>query len=232
MTGRLPILLLSLAACQGWLDPALLGGQSVPSPYRFFESRQEAGIFIGVTGQGTGRYGYGPKPGLLVGARYGLQLGGPFGLEGVVGYSPTTRDVVDPSRDQNDWVVGEADAELVTADLRLRFSLTGDRTWRGISPSVFLGAGVISELVGLSEVDNLALPDDRFEFGTRFSALFGGGVRWLISRRFLVRGDLALTMFQLKTPRGYLETDRGLAGVGEKQWVSGPTFSLGLGFQF
>lgn len=232
MTVRIPLLLWVLAGLQAPIGPTPLQGQTIPSPYRFFQHRQEAGVFAAVTGQGTGRYGYGPAPGPQFGVRYGLHLGGPFGLEAVFGYSPTTRDVVDPTREEGNWVVGEADSELLSADARLRFSLTGDRSWNGLNPVVFAGAGVVSDLAGSSEVDNLVLPDDRFEFGTRFSALFGGGVRWLITGRLVLRGDATLTMYQLKTPRGYLETDRGLAAVGEKQWVSGPTFSLGLGFQF
>lgn len=187
---------------------------------------------MGTTGQGTGRFGYGPSPGPAFGARYGIHLGGPFGLEGVFTYSPTTRDVVDPTREEGAMKVGEADVELLSFDVRLRFSLTGDRTWKKLNPFVFLGAGMIWDHAGESESDGLVLPEDRFGFGRKFLAPFGGGIRWVITRHVVARGDMAITLFQLKSPRGYSDPERDLEGVPEKEWVSGPTFSFGLGFHF
>lgn len=207
-------------------------GQNIPSNYTFFENRQEAGVFAGVTGQSTGRFGYGPGPGPIFGARYGIHLGGPFGLVGTFGYNPTTRDVVDPTRDEGDRVAGEADATLISADVRLRFSLTGDRAWKGLNPVVFMGAGLIWDVAGESETDAQVLPDDQFEFGTRFVAPFGGGIRWILTDKFLLRADVAITMFKLKTPKGFTDPARDLSGVGEKEWVSGPTFSIGLAYHF
>ncbi len=214
------------------LSPLHAAGQTIPSSYSFFQTRQEAGVFAGSTNQGTGRFEYGPKPGTTFGARYTLHLGGPFGLEGVVSYLPTTRNIVDPSRDEGDRVVGEADSELMSADIRLRFSLTGDRTWRGVHPFVLLGIGLGWDMAGKSIQDELLLPDDRFEFGTRLNALFGGGARWFLTDRLMARGDVFVNMYQLKTPRGFLDPVRALTGVGEKEWVSGPTFSLGLAWHF
>jgi len=224
-----PFALLGLLIC---LLPLHAGGQSIPSHYEFFENRQEAGIFAGTTGQGTGRFGYGPKPGPAFGARYGVHVGGPFGLEATFGYSPTTRDAVDPTREEGNRVAGEADATLLAVDVRLRFSLTGDRTWRGLNPFILMGAGLAWDIAGESEADAQVLPDDQFEFGTRFIAPLGAGVRWLITDRFLIRSDFSISMFQIKTPRGYLSPERGFTGVGEKEWVSGPTFSIGAGFHF
>jgi hypothetical protein len=225
--SSLPLLWLLLC-----LAPIQAVGQSVPSSYTFFETRQEAGVFAGTTSQGTGRFGYGPSPGTTLGARYSIHLGGPFGLEGVFAFLPTTRDVIDPSREEGDRVVGEADADLISADLRLRFSLTGDRTWRGIHPFLLMGIGLGWDVAAESIQDELVLPDDRFEFGTRFMALFGGGARWFLTDRILIRGDLVVNMYKLKTPRGYLNPERALTGVGEKEWVSGPTFSIGTAFHF
>ena len=221
-----------MAALLICLDPNPSEGQSIPSPYRFFPDRQEAEAFAGFSNQGTGRFGFGPEPGPIFGARYGIHLGGPFGLEGVVGYNPTTRDVVDPTRDPEDWVVGRADVTLLSADARLRFSLTGDRTWRGLNPFLFLGGGVIWDMAGDSEVDQLVLPDDRFEFGTRFLALIGGGTRLFLTENFLIRADAGLSLYRLKTPRGYLNTERGFEKVEEKEWVSGPALSVSAGFHF
>ena len=232
MMARIAMLSLALAGLLFTAGPPTLEGQTIPSNYRFFEHRQEAGFFAGFTGQGTGRFGFGPGPGPVYGARYGIHLGGPFGLEGVFGYNPTTRDLIDPTREEGSRVVGEADVKLVSLDARLKFSLTGDRSWKGLNPFLFAGAGLIWDAAGESPDESLVLPEDQFGFGRKFLAPLGGGIRWLPGERFLVRADLALTMFQLKTPVGYRNPDRGLTGVGEKEWVSGPTFTLGAGFRF
>src|SRR5690606_1542575 len=70
--------------------------QSIPSPYEFIEQRQEAGLFGGTAHAVPGRFGFGPDQGMVYGARYGVDLSGPFGIEGVVSYLPTTRAVIDP----------------------------------------------------------------------------------------------------------------------------------------
>jgi hypothetical protein len=208
-------------------------GQTIPSPYRFEETRQEAGFFIGHLSLDRGRFGYGPGPGILYGARYGLRLAGPFGLEATVGYSPTTRDLIDPGRVEGDMKVGDpVDAEMITADARLRFALTGDRTWRGLSPFIVVGGGLAFDRAGESEAESVLLEDDRFQFKRTFMALLGGGVRWIISDRFLLRADGSLTLWRLKTPDGFRDPTREFTGVGEREWVSGPSLSIGLAYHF
>jgi hypothetical protein len=215
-----------------FLVPFEARGQTIPSPYRFMENRQEASVFFGMANSGTGRFGYGPSSSPLFGGRYGIQVGGPFSLEGVIGYQPTTRDIIDPDRDEGDRAVGEADAQILSIDARLRFSLTGDRTWRGINPYAFFGIGVGWDLAGDSPSDGLLLPEDQWQYGTKFLAPFGGGLRWLLSERFLVRGDFTVMLYRLVSPRGFLDPNRGFTGVGEKEWVNAPTFSVGIGYHF
>ncbi len=206
--------------------------QTVPSPYRFEDTRQEAGVFLGFLSPGTGRFGYGPGPGPFMGARYGLRLGGPFGLEGVVGYLPTTRDLVDPGRFPQNPVVGKVDAKIVTMDARLRFSFTGDRTWNGLNPFGFAGAGFAFDHAGQDPAESVLLTEDRFQFRTTFLSVLGGGIRWLASDRLVVRTDFCLLLWRLTTPAGYRSSDRGFTAVGEREWVSGPSISLGLGLRF
>jgi hypothetical protein len=181
---------------------------------------------------GTGRFGYGPGTGIALGGRYAIQIGGPFGLEGVVGYLPTTRDLVDPGRDEGDRVIGEVDANIATIDARLRFSLTGPRSWHGLAPFVLAGGGVAFDLAGEDPAEEILLMDDRFEFGTSFIGILGGGLRWFPSERILFRADASLLLWQLKSPRGFRDIERGFQGVEEKEWVSGPSLSAGFAFRF
>lgn len=230
--ARTPFLTWALSGLLLLLGPLELDGQTIPSPYRYFEHRQEAGFFGGYSSPATGKFGYGPKPGMVVGGRYGVHLGGAFALDGVVAFNPTTRDVVDPTREEGTRVVGEADANLVSFDARLRFSLTGDRTWNGLNPFVFMGGGIMFDVAGESATDALVLPDDQFKFGTKFLALFGGGARWIVTQRFMVRADFSVKMNRISTPLGYQNPDRGLGAIGEKEWVSGPTVTLGAAWHF
>ena len=209
-----------------------IGGQTVPSPFAFLEKRQEAGGFLGSMSPGRGRFGYGPGPAIAMGARYAIRIGGPFGLEGAASFLPTKRDLIDPGRDEGDRAIGEVASHIVTVGARLRFSFTGDRTWHGISPFLFTGGGVAFDVAGEDQAEEALLADDRFEFGTSFQGALGGGVRWFPGERFVFRGDLSLSIWRLKTPRGFRDPERGFTGVEEKEWASGPSLSVGVGFRF
>jgi len=234
MTAR--ILLLTFLGA--WLPASFSAegahGQSIPSPYRFMEKRHEAGPVGGFASPGTGRFGFGPASGPSAGLRYGIRLGGPFSLDGVAAYLLTTRDVVDPSRAEGGRVVGEVDTGIATLDLRLRFSLTGDRTWHGVSPFVFMGAGGAFDVKGESEVERerLELENDRFRFRPTFTGLMGSGIGWYPSDRWMLRADLSLLMWRLRTPPGFRAPERNIEGAPEKEWVSGPSFTLGAAFRF
>ncbi len=212
--------------------PVSLAGQTVPSVYQIIETRQEAGAFIGTLATGSGRFGFGPKGGLLIGGRYAIEISGPFSMEGVVGYSPGTRDLIDPSRAQGNRVVGEVDALLTTVDLRLKFSLTGDRTWHGLSPFIVAGGGMAFDLAGEDEAEEILLQDDRFKFGTSFMGVLGSGIRYFPSERFMIRSDMGLTLWQIETPRGYESPERPFENVDKSEWTSGIYITLGAAWRF
>jgi len=212
--------------------PRMVGAQSIPSPYRFLEHRQEVDLFVGTMSPGTGRFDYGPQPGTSLGARYGINIAGPFALEGVLTYLPTDRSIIDPGRRESDFKVGEMPSDVVTLDARLRFSITGDRSWHGLAPFVLAGGGLAFDAAAAKEDEELLLADDRFKFGSSFVGILGGGVRWFPGDRFFFRADTQLFLWQLKTPRGFSDPEREFEGIEEKEWVSGPSFSLGFGIRF
>ena len=231
ISGTRPLLLTTLAV-GAILFHGPLPAQTIPSPYRFLESKQEAGLFGGYISPATGRFGFGPGPGPAWGLRYGINFSGPFGLEAVMTQAPTQRDIVDPGRVEGDRVIGEMSSQLVTIDGRLRFSLTGDRTWHRLSPFLAMGGGLVFDAASDNSDEELLLADDRFHFGTSFVGILAGGLRWLPGERFLIRGDLSLSIWQLKTPRGYSDPERAFTGVDEKEWVGSSSFTLGIGFRF
>ena len=207
-------------------------GQSIPSPYRFWDTRQEAGPFGGWIQAGTGRFGYGPGPGPLLGARYGLDFPGPLSIEGVVHWISTERDVVDPRRDEGSRVIGSSDASLLGVDARLKLSLTGQRTWHHLNPFVLAGAGAMWDMAEPS-ADDLKLDDgDRFEFGTAFVGQIGGGLRWFVTDRWILRTDALLHAWKLDAPAGFRDASRGFGDVGVSEWVNASSISVGGAFRF
>jgi hypothetical protein len=209
-----------------------LEGQTIPSPYRFIETAQEAGAFLGTFQGSSGEFGLGPKGGVLVGVRYGLDISGPVGVEGAFSYLPTTRDVMDPRRAPAERARGEADVTILLAEARLRFSLTGRRTWHSLNPFLFAGAGGAFDVAGAPEFDQQLREEDRFDFGFAFAGVLGGGTRWLISERLLLRADAQLALWQLPTPDGYQDETLGLGAVPTGEWANNGMFTLGIAYRF
>ena len=205
---------------------ATVAAQSIPSPYRYIERGMEVGAEVGYVSSATGRFGYGPKGGLLTGARWGIELAGPVSFEAVTGVVSGTRDVVNPGRDEGDRVVGEADTRMTTIDARLKFSFTGRRSWHGLSPFLVAGGGIAMDLSGTSEDDELLEAEDQFDFGTSFFGTTGVGTRIFVSERLTLRTDAIFQLWQIDTPPGFAEPERGFESVEESEWVSGYRLSV------
>jgi hypothetical protein len=208
--------------------PGAVDAQSIPSPYTFVETRQELGLFGGYVSASTGRFGFGPAGGLTYGARYAVRLSGPMSLEGVAGLIQGTRDIINPSLPEDSWVVGEGDVLLTTVDARLRLAATGDRAWHGLGPFLVLGAGVAFDFADTPEANELLQERDVFDFGTSFYGTLGVGTHWYVMDRLAVRTDGTFSLWRLKTPPGFSDTDRPFTGVENREWVRslGVTVSL------
>lgn len=195
--------------------------QRIPSPFRFAEKRQEAGPFTGVSSVDAGRFGFGPNGGLHLGGRWAINLSGPLGFEAVAGVISGSRDVINPARVEGDRKVGEADVLLGTLDGRLRFTLTGDRTWHGLAPFIIAGGGIVFDMAGSDPADDELEDQDRFDLGTGFLGTLGGGLRLSVTERIALRGDGVFSLWKLSTPPGFSDPERGFEAVEEGQWVNG-----------
>ena len=220
------------AAIAAFIAPQVLAGQTIPSAYRFIETRQEAGPFAGWIAPGTGQFGYGPGPGPISGARYEIGFGGPVALEGAIGVIDSTRDIVDPRRAEGDRVIGETPAMMATGDLRLKLSITGPRTWHGLNPFVLVGAGIAWDLAEAGELEKDLEETDRFDFGTSFVAELGGGLRWFITERIVLRAESLFYLWRLEAPVGFRDPERGFENVGQSEWANATSITLGIGYRF
>lgn len=206
--------------------------QRVPSPYRYIEAGQEIGAFFGTIDPGTGRFDFGPREGPLLGVRYGIEISGPFSLDGVVRTLPTTRNVIDPRRLEGDRKIGEADVLLTSIDARIKFALNGRRTWHGLGPYILLGGGLVFDLAGDQALDEALDPPDRFGFGTQFLGVLGGGARWVPADHFQLRTDGVLNLWQLNNPDGFRDPTRGFEDVSESEWVNGLSITVGAAIRW
>jgi hypothetical protein len=213
--------------------PGAVSAQRIPSPFAFVEEKQEIGTFMGYMSAKKGRFGYAPAGGFMLGGRYGLDLSGPLGLELVGGVVQGTRDIVNPSRPEDDRVIGQADVLLTTLDARLRLSATGARTWHGLNPFLAFGGGVVFDTKSASTAEQVILDaDELFDFGTKFFAIIGPGVRWHITRRLALRTDFGLTLWKIDTPSGFGDPVLGFPAVAESEWVSGLSVTGSLLFRW
>jgi hypothetical protein len=216
----------------GQVQPTPGYAQSIPSPYTYLEERQELGVFGGWMSAGTGRFDYGPQGGTIYGVRYGIELTGPLSFEGVVQGIDGDRNVVDPRRDEGDRVIGQAPSTIVTVEARLKFSATGRRAWHNLSPFLNFGGGIAIDASPSSELDQILLPVDRFDFGTSFFGTMSGGMRWYVTRRFTLRGDYVFSLWKIDTPPGYADPDLGFLGVSDGEWEWGNAFTVALLFRW
>lgn len=206
--------------------------QSIPSPYRFVEHSQEASAFWGLLTLTPGSLDLGPKSGTFLGGRYLVEATGPLFFEALATYLPTQRDVIDPRRAEGDRSIGEVDVLLLMLDVRLAFSLPGRRTWKGLSPHLFVGGGLAYDAAGYDVLNDVLLPEDIFDFGTAFTANAGLGVRFALSSRLMLRTDGSLSLWQLGTPSGFDDPIKQLEAIEQSEWVSGYGFTVSAAWRF
>lgn len=230
MRAAFPVLAVLVLVAFG--RPFAARAQSIPSPYRYVDERQDVGLFVGPASAGTGRFGYGPSGGTAFGARYGLQLTGPLSLEGVVGLLDGTRDVISPSRPEGDRSVGTANVTLVSIDARLKLTATGARAWHGLQPFIVFGGGAIWDTRGEAAADQLVDPSAVFSFRPTFVGVVGAGGRWFATRRFGVRTDGTFSLWKLHTPGGFGDPQFGLGPVSQDEWVRGLSLTASLFYRW
>lgn len=212
--------------------PSAAAAQSIPSAFRFVDTRQEVGLFVGSSSMAKGRFAFGPAGGITAGARWGIDLSGPLGFETVAGVISGTRDIINPAKVVGDQKIGEADALTGVVDARLRFTLTGDRTWHRMAPFILAGGGIAFDLSKSAPLDEELAADDRFSFGTSFFGTAGGGLRLYLTDRLALRGDAVFSLWKISTPPGFSAPERGFTSVEKSEWVSGRHITLSAVIRF
>jgi hypothetical protein len=166
------------------------------SPYRDLEYHQEFTAFGGYFNTGSDPAGVAPKGGPMGGIRYEINVGGPLQLFARFAKVVNERNVIDPTKPAASRALGSLSWPVYLADVGFSLNLTGQRSWHGIVPVTYLGAGVATDAG--KKVDA-----DPYRLGTTFAISYGAGLRFVPGGRFQIRADAGSYMYQIKYPAGY-----------------------------
>jgi hypothetical protein len=211
--------------------PRTVEGQTISSPYRFIQGRHDVGMMVGFLGENRGTHGIAPGGGPMLGARYAIELSGPFAAELSGYFVPTDRMVFTPQNDVGLVPFGEASLVVAAIDARIRFTVTGDRTWRGLAPFVTAGGGIAGSFGNLSSFDRELIPANRVDFGPSMLFLGGLGTRWIPGDRITFRAEATYHFWRQGTPPGWVTVEEELDGELGEEWLAIPGVVLGLSYR-
>lgn len=200
------------------------------SPYLDLGSSQEVTLLTGILRTHRDPAGVAPQTGPLEGLGYEWRAGGsPFHLAVNLETIQSKRLIINAAAtDTVKRDLGTQYLPLYNADFSVALGLTGSRTWHHLIPMITVGLGTITDLRGRDT--------SSFDFGTRFSFTWGGGVRWVPNERFQVRADFTDHMYTIDYPESYYEAPAAnvppllTAAVNKSRWTHNPSLTLGFSF--
>lgn len=228
LEAGLPLLLALAAAVPRGAD-----AQRISSPYAFIQGTHTAAVVVGTIGEAKGDLGLGPGGGTLVAARYGIELRGPLAVDVHGFFVSTNRTVFAPVAETGLVEIGPARTLLTGLEARLRFTVTGRRTWYRTAPFVVLGGGIVGDLAGPPAIEAEVAPEAHFNFGPSFVGVAGTGIRIVASDRIEFRGEVNYRLWKLGTPVAFRDLDENLeAPLPEQEWVGPVAFVLEASYGF
>jgi hypothetical protein len=208
--------------------------QEIPSPYRFIEYGQDLGTFASRIGTDRGTMNLGPEGGLAFGLQYSFRINDPMALSARATYFATERAIVDTFTTADGELTtrseGSAPLDLLLVTARLQLTLTGARTWHGIAPHVFVGAGLA---VATSEADEPVTVgvDNRYSFGHAFMGQLGFGASIFLAGRWSLRLSVLDDLWQIDAPRGLQDVNLTPTAP-DREWTHNLEISAGLHHHF
>ena len=187
----------------GFMSIAVTAGAQVSvgyppqaSPYRDLEYHQELTAFGGYFNAATDPAGVAPKAAPMGGIRYEIGIGGPLQLVARFAKTFSDRNAIDPTKPAASRNLGSFSWPLYLADFGFSLNLTGQRSWHGMVPVTYVGAGLATDAGKKVDADPYAL-------GTTFAISYAAGLRFVPGGRFQIRADVGSYMYQIKYPASY-----------------------------
>ena len=232
-------LALAVPLCLRAAVPAALAAQEVvghqpeASPFHDILDKQGLSVFAGRFAGNSGPAGVGARPGLALGGRLQVRLGGPVDFWATFAETWSSRRVIDAS-DTVATVVGLKNLRLIVADVALALNLTGAKTWHGLAPYVGLG-------LGISVPRPRVLDPGGFQISTAFTLMPTIGTRWYIARSLALQLEARDYYFRYQYPLAYY--NRPFTGhadhtpvlpvsQSDRAWAHNITLWLGVTYPF
>jgi hypothetical protein len=207
---------------------AQVGYPPAESPFRDLVYRQELTVVAGYYAAGKDPVGVAPGSAPMFGLRYEVRVGGPAQFAVRLARTFSERDVLDPTKPEDERIIGTHPWALYLADLGITFNLTGQKSFRGIVPVATVGGGIATDLRGGEDVGG-------FSFGTPFALSFGAGMRWVSGSRYQLRLDVLDYLYQVRYPNSYFTGSGTLPPVrsgAQNVWTHNAAITLGGSYQF
>jgi len=232
MRTTLP-LFAGLGIIVGILAPAGSPAQTVPSPYRFIDTRHEVTFLAGAVSSDRGVLRLGPGGGPMVGARYAFEITGPAAVEVGLSYMMTDREVYDPTNENSPpEFIGTADLNLGLVEGRFRFNLTGSRTWNLLAPYLFGGGGLVFGSTARMAAEDLFPSGSRFTFGPSATFSVGTGTRLIPRDPLSFRVEAGFNLWKIGNPPAFRLLEDEIGQVSDGEWPASTSISLGISYRF
>ena len=231
-------LALAVPLCLCASVPAALEAQQVGtaperSPFHDILTHEGFTLYAGRFAGNAGAAGTGARPGLMLGARLDVRVSSALDISATFGEAITSRMRIDAGGDTA-RVMGSLNVRLLAADLGLQLNLTGDKTWHGLAPYAYLGAGITTPSAKVVDPGG-------FELGTDFTVVPAIGTKFYISRSFSLRFEARDYYYRYTFPLFYFDRPYAAhangspvlgSAVGDREWYNNFTLWVGVTYGF
>jgi hypothetical protein len=184
-----------LAAAAGSVE-AQVGYPPDRSPYRDKDANRDWTLFAGRFSAERDPVGVAPTQGPIAGVRWQMYLTGPLYFAVRLAGGSIERTEIDPTKVIAERFVRTEKVPMVLADASVELSLTGHKTWRGLSPFVNGGVGFTADLRGRTDIGD-------YRFGIPFTMTAGTGLNWSLGNAWALRFDWANYIYRVAYPNSY-----------------------------
>lgn len=196
------------------------------SPYRDRDYNRDWTFFAGQFTAEKDPVGVAPTDGPMGGIRWQMHLTGPAYFSVRLAGGSVQRTIIDPSKREAERVVGTERVPMAFGDASLEISLTGHKSWHGLSPFINGGLGLVADLRGANDVGD-------YRFGVPFAMTLGTGLLWEVGRSWSVRVDWSHYLYRVSYPASYyLKTTEDPAvlpvGAARAFWRRNPALLVGI----
>ena len=220
---------LVLFGCVMSFAPALVSAQvghrPSESPFQDVKLGQNITASLGYMWMEHDPAGVAPKSAAYGQLRYDAAIGGPASLFARWTVVPTTRDLKVPGAALSQQVTGTPSVVMHIFDGGIDLSLTGNKSWHRLVPSLYAGLGMVSDF---ASVDS-----GGYQFGNKFEFSFGFVTRYMHPSGLRLRVEASTHAWQYDYPNSYyLEGSNGGAIIvktnGDRS-IWGNNFALSAG---